>query len=241
MKPYTLFILPLLLYLTCCESVPVSKKTPIPKPPKQALTKSQPQYTYNIENHIKSYNRLIEDIKKEKVYYARQNDLNRVKKITYILLNDSIFPYWYGTAWNFNGISETPLQGSIACGYFVTTTLRDAGFPVQRISWAQEPSSVLIEKVCKPSSIKMFSDIESLKDYLKNEPNHNLYILGLDNHVGFVTKENDTLFFIHSSYSGEQMVKKDFLEKAVPVTSSHSFLIGNVLDNTTLLKRWLDN
>lgn len=240
-KFYTLLIL--FLSHCCfvgCESVSTTKKTTIAKPPKQKLIKSQPKYSYNIEEHIQKYNELVDDIKKEKRYYARQNDLNRVQKITYTLLNDSIFPYWYGTTWDFNGTTETPLQGSIACGYFVTTTLRDAGFPVQRISWAQEPSSVLIQKVCTPASIKMFSSVELLKNHLNNEPNQNLYILGLDNHVGFVSKENDTLFFIHSSYSGEQMVKKEFLENAVPILNSKSFLIGNILNNRQLLQKWLN-
>src|SRR5678815_5098001 len=32
-----------------------------------------------------------------------------------------IFPSWYGTAWDFNGTTEVPQQGKIACGYFVST------------------------------------------------------------------------------------------------------------------------
>src|SRR5688500_17600336 len=40
---------------------------------------------------------------------------------------NEVFPYWYGTGWDFNGTTETPGQGKIACGYFVSTVLRDAG------------------------------------------------------------------------------------------------------------------
>lgn len=236
-----LSIILFLFLLTCCKYTQPTNQRTIPKPPKQKLLKSQPNYSYNIENHIKNYKKLITDIKKEKKYYARQNDLTRVKKVTYTLLNDSIFPYWYGTPWDYNGTSEIPLEGSVACGYFVTTTLRDVGFPVQRISWAQKPSSVLIKKLCDPSSIKMFSNLDDLKVYLTEQPDQSLLILGLDSHVGFVTKENQTLFFIHSSYSGEKMVKKDLLESAIPVTTSQSFLIGNVLDNEYLLRQWLNN
>src|SRR6476660_4877291 len=29
-----------------------------------------------------------------------------------------IFPSWYGTPWDFNGTTEVPQQGKIACGYF---------------------------------------------------------------------------------------------------------------------------
>ncbi|MCL2715253.1 MAG: hypothetical protein FWD68_11870 [Alphaproteobacteria bacterium] len=43
-------------------------------------------------------------------------------------LSNSLFPVWYGTPWNFNGTTRVPGQGTIACGYFVTGILSDAGF-----------------------------------------------------------------------------------------------------------------
>src|SRR5437764_1215954 len=39
-----------------------------------------------------------------------------------------IFPAWFGTPWDFNGTTQTPGEGKIACGYFVTTVMRDLGF-----------------------------------------------------------------------------------------------------------------
>src|SRR5690242_12719359 len=36
---------------------------------------------------------------------------------------DVVLPRWDGTEWAFNGTSRTPRSGSIACGYFVSTTL----------------------------------------------------------------------------------------------------------------------
>ena len=45
---------------------------------------------------------------------------------------ETIIPDWIGTKWDFNGISEKPQQGNIACGYFVTTVLRDAGLNLAR-------------------------------------------------------------------------------------------------------------
>src|SRR5687768_5227389 len=32
---------------------------------------------------------------------------------------EDVLPAWYGTGWDFNGTSEVPQQGKIACGYFV--------------------------------------------------------------------------------------------------------------------------
>src|ERR1700741_5295000 len=57
-----------------------------------------------------------------------------------LFLRDSLLPCWYGTPWGFYGTTEEPGQGTIACGYFVTTVLRDAGCSLQRIKLAQYPS-----------------------------------------------------------------------------------------------------
>ena len=43
-------------------------------------------------------------------------------------LRDDLLPAWNGTAWAMNGTSQVPGRGSIACGYFVSTTLMHAGF-----------------------------------------------------------------------------------------------------------------
>ncbi|MBC7852151.1 MAG: hypothetical protein IAF94_01845, partial [Pirellulaceae bacterium] len=37
---------------------------------------------------------------------------------------------WLGTPWDFNGTAKGPGGGKIACGYFVATVLKDAGFQV---------------------------------------------------------------------------------------------------------------
>ncbi len=41
---------------------------------------------------------------------------------------NEIFVYWFGTPSNFYGQTRIPRQGTIACGYFVTGVLSDAGF-----------------------------------------------------------------------------------------------------------------
>jgi hypothetical protein len=56
---------------------------------------------------------------------------------TSALIND-IIPHWYGTVWDFNGHTENPRKGTIACGYFVSTTLTDAGFEIDRYKMAQQ-------------------------------------------------------------------------------------------------------
>ena len=43
-----------------------------------------------------------------------------------------IAPEWMGTPWDFYGTTQQPGRGKIACGYFVTTVLRDAGVRLRR-------------------------------------------------------------------------------------------------------------
>ena len=45
----------------------------------------------------------------------------------YYVMTDSVFPHWMGTKWDFNGVSNVPGKGMIACGYFVSTTLKHVG------------------------------------------------------------------------------------------------------------------
>lgn len=55
------------------------------------------------------------------------------KMVSHLL--DSIIPFWYKTVWSFEGHSEVPRQGEIACGYFVSTTLLHAGLKLNRTNW----------------------------------------------------------------------------------------------------------
>ena len=54
---------------------------------------------------------------------------------------DAHFEHWKGTPWDFNGTTRIPGQGTIACGYFVTTALQDAGFDLPRYRCGQMAES----------------------------------------------------------------------------------------------------
>jgi hypothetical protein len=148
------------------------------------------------------------------------------RKSHFHLIVDSLAPYWYGTPWNFYGTTQLPLYGKIACGYFVTTLVRDAGIPVQRVHLAQQAASKIITTLCKSSSIQSFSNKQKMIDYFTKYPNNTLFIIGLDCHVGFVTKENNKLYFLHSSYVAPAVVKKELLLDAVPINSSKTWMLG---------------
>jgi hypothetical protein len=142
---------------------------------------------------------------------------------------DSIIPYWYGTKWNFYGTTEVPQTGSIACGYFVTTVLRDAGLHINRIKLAQAASEEMIRTVCKKESIKRFSNVpmESFIQYLLQSEN-GLYVIGLDFHTGFIWHQKEDLYFIHSSYQIPQMVIKQKANESSILAASKYKVVGKV-------------
>jgi hypothetical protein len=55
---------------------------------------------------------------KNKIGWAKLAKPQKEKLFTNAVIKN-IVPSWIGTAWDFNGISQTPQKGSIACGYFV--------------------------------------------------------------------------------------------------------------------------
>lgn len=153
-------------------------------------------------------------------------------------LTDSIFQYWYGTPWDYNGVTVHPRQGSIACGYFVTTTLQHCGIKLERVTLAQQAASKIIRSLCTRSSIRSFSNgnYEKLKKHLLQQPD-GLYIIGLDNHVAFISKNDTTLRAIHAAPPG---VKNQPIDDCYSVVHSQYHVIGSLTGNKELLKHWMN-
>jgi hypothetical protein len=142
---------------------------------------------------------------------------------------DSIIPYWYGTKWDFNGTTEVPKTGTIACGYFVTTVLRDAGLRINRIKLAQAASEEMMKVVCHKKSMKRFRNTP-MQDFVNDlrQLENGLYIVGLDFHTGFIYRENEKLLFIHSSYQTPQMVIQQNVHESGILASSKYKVVGKV-------------
>ena len=176
--------------------------------------------------------------------YASSNPENRTEIVRqaqdYLVktIIDSIFPCWYGTPWNFNGTTVKPGQGSIACGYFVTTVLSDAGFKIPRVKWAQSASEPVIVKIA--TNIKRFrkQPLNDLFDYL-NEHGDGLYIIGLDCHVGFIVKSGSRIRFVHANYYRPQIgVMSEPVEGRNPLNDSKYRIVGKLLE-TEMIKNWI--
>lgn len=79
---------------------------------------------------------------------------NQKQKIFTQTITQTILPSWVGTKWDFNGTTQIPQQGSIACGYFVTTVLQDGGVKLNRVKLAQCASEQMITTLVQPKLIK---------------------------------------------------------------------------------------
>lgn len=148
------------------------------------------------------------------------------KKYLFTFINYDVPNYWTSTPWSFNGTSREPQKGTIACGYFVTNTLTDFGFDINRTYLAQQASSVMIKKLCK--DIKYFSKRQDLDKYILTKDKNQVYIVGLDFHTGFITRENKDTYFIHSNYIKNKGVVKELTQTSQALNASKTFMIGTL-------------
>jgi len=147
---------------------------------------------------------------------------------------------WIGTKWDFNGTASKPGKGKIACGYFVSTVLRDAGLDVNRYRLAQQPSSNIIHTFIdkKHCTKNIGQDFELfVKDMAERTPG--IYICGLDTHVAFIVKQGDDFRFIHSSGSKPWAVVDESPKEAGVLQRSKWRMLGNLTANEDFIRIWL--
>lgn len=172
----------------------------------------------------------------------KSESLNRIRdKFTTHLVSD-IIPQWYGTKWSFDGYTDTPKSGSIACGYFVSTTLRDVGLNINRYKLAQKAPYHEAEVIACGTTIETLQNKskEDLKAYFIKNKKDGIYFIGLDFHVGFILKDGQNIYFIHSNYLNNSGPIKEKLEDSKVIKSS-VYHLCNITHNDILLKKWLNN
>ena len=189
------------------------------------------------------YPRELDSIKQIKKRLIRNHAVfSEIRQSFIRSMDERIFKYWYGTKWDFNGTTEKPNQGAIACGYFVTTTLRDAGVPINRVKMAQCASEEMNRSLTGKKYIYHFSGIplDEFEKKLKKKGN-GLYIIGLDNHTGFISISDNGNYFIHSSGWFPYKVIKEVLGKSSILGKSKYRVVGKISDDKEFLDSWLNN
>lgn len=198
--------------------------------------------------NLPPYEDLIASVEKQRLIFqkayneAEESDRSEIeeKAESYLLekITDDFFDQWYGTEWDFNGTTRTPRKGKIACGYFITTVLSDAGFKIPRTKWAQQASEYYITRMT--SEVKRFSNQtpESMKMYFLKQTD-GLFVVGLDSHVGFVYKFGDEVTFTHASYYDPKIgVQTEELTGENPFSNSAYRVVGRIL-NKEMVQKWI--
>ena len=197
-----------------------------------------------------NYNEMLLEINKTRSnFYAAYENASSMQKDsviasarTYLLskITSDIFPQWYGTPWDFYGTTRIPGQGKIACGYFVTTVLQDAGFNIPRNEWAKLPSEVFIRKLSPDAHRFSSKTMGEIKRYFLRSSD-GLYLAGLDNHVGFVWVQNNEIKFIHSNYYQPEIgVMSQDIDSDNPFFRSNYRVIGKLFSDEMIIK-WISN
>lgn len=194
-----------------------------------------------------NYNSLLGIIENERAYFKSQYTISPQKTLDsvshYFLdtLINNIVPHWYETTWAYEGHTNIPNQGEIACGYFVSTTLKHFGFKLNRYKMAQQPGLNEALSLQPRNQLKIYRNIDysKLKDKLLKTYTDGIYFVGLSNHVGYILIKNKELYFLHSSYCDNKVVIENAEHSYC--FESDIYVFAEISTNKKLLKKWILN
>lgn len=191
-----------------------------------------------------SYTEVKSQIDKIRTGLARKNlSTDSLSTLFTDLLVSRIIPYWYGTSWSFEGHTTVPGQGTIACGYFVSTTLTDMGLNINRFKLAQQwpEDEALSLALNRPLLTVTDTTPEGIIIQLRDRLHDGVYFAGLDqSHVGYLLKWKGGLFFIHSNYYMSKGVEMERADKSPVFGAFRQIFVAPISTNEMLLKYWLD-
>lgn len=172
---------------------------------------------------------------------SRYHFLDSVSNVFSALLSNEIIPFWYGMKWDFNGYSAIPNKGKIACGYFVSNTLKDMGIQLNRFRLAQQnpknqAKSIVIDTL---NLIRIIKQTDTNYDIIYKNLSKGFYFVGLDCHVGYFYYCHEKPFFIHSDYIGGKVIieRADTSEAFI----SNQYWFSKISGNVALMKSWIEN
>lgn len=185
-----------------------------------------------LEQPKEDYKTVCDEIRSQK----KLKDSTELKEFFITSFYNRILPHWKGTKWDYEGHTNTPGVGEVACGYFVSTPLKHMGVNWNRYKLAQMYASKATKTIC--DSIKIFRNVSDLYAHIKKHDD-NIYHVGLSFHVGFIMKYKGKIKFIHSDYINSEGVKEEDVLKSEALQQSEVFYIGR-LTNPVFLQKWKD-
>lgn len=213
---------------------------PPPNIPSSRAQKLIDQADVNAGSHMSSrpppYQDFLEDVNVKRGNFT---DNAAARQALFQWIDQDMYVYWDRTTWDFNGVSRTPGYGEIACGYFVTTLLKDLGFGIDRVRLAQDVSATMIKELT--GDIKITRTVEGMIEYVESQPSGSVFIVGLDFHTGFVTSGPDGIYFIHSNYIAREGVVRELAATSEALHDSGYFMIGNLSTRADTIEAWRAN
>ena len=148
-------------------------------------------------------------------------------------------PAWYGTPWRYSGRTDRPRDDAIACGTFVATLLRDAGFRLNRIALGRLASEHIAQSLTAKAHIRRYRNRPG--DEVAADVEHwgeGLYVLGLDYHAALVhVDDRGHSSVIHSSYY-EGRVLAEPLRTELGFRLSRYRVVAKLLTDP-MMRKWL--
>ncbi len=247
MKQLLLYLInpciPLLVYVIGCNSSFKNENALTNITQKETTPSTQ---IVSIKDTLENYTTVKAFIQKSKnaliSYYKTKPKENyeKASKKYLELFENKIIRSWLLTRWNFNGTTKIPKQGTIACGYFVTTTLYDMGINIDISKYAQCGSDIMTKHLIDKKNYINLSNL-SFDNFIKTLKNKKpfLAIVGLDYHTGYILNNGKELFFIHSSYIKNRGVIKQIAAESKELLSSKWKTIGFISNDVKFMKNWL--
>lgn len=147
---------------------------------------------------------------------------------------------WLGHPWDFNGVATVPGEGKIACGYFITTIMRDAGFKIDRVRLAQQASQNIIRTFVEDRELYEIKTNTPYAKYVEDisKKYEGIHIVGLDKHVAFIVIKDGEMRFIHSGGRLKRVVDEG-KDDANSLQKSNYRVISNISRNENVIKKWI--
>ena len=146
-----------------------------------------------------------------------------------------LLPTWEGPPWAMNGTTEVPGEGRVACGYLVSTVLRDVGLPVERVRLAQQGAEDIIRTLSDERVVRRYRGV-AVSEVLQEHEADGVYVVGLDWHVGLLVVADGEQTFCHASRSAARQVVCERAAEARSLRSRYT-VVGAL--SRRALESWL--
>ena len=246
------YCLILLLLLSACvreQKAPLAEVPVVTVAHETIVEEPEPYFepVLNLDSLHREYGLMKRQTLQQRDQFARQfreaDDRNQQRSVLQQTgkwlrqqLVNRVFPPWYGTEWDFNGYTSKPREGQIACGYFVSTPLKQIGFNLNRYKMAQADATTIARSLS--DTLVRFQDFEKMLLHVAQQPDE-LYVIGLDNHVGFLYKSVDTLDFIHSTFVDPGCVFREPAATSPVLSWSQVYVLAPLTQRDWTMQKWL--